>query len=302
MGPDAGRRLSPHLGMSLVVLLWGVNFAATKVALPSIPPLAFAAIRFTVGSAVMAWLLARRQGLERPPRGMGWPVVWLGLLGNTAYQLCFMLGLERTSATNTSLLLAAMPTVVTVSAGLLGLEPLTARRLLALALATGGVVAVVAARGWGPGGDPLGDLLILAGVLCWAAFTLGLRQVGHRMSALGFTAWTTFTGAPGLLLAGMPDLLGTRWGDVPMAAWIGLAYSTTLSFAAAYILYSEAVRHLGAGRAVLYTCATPLVASVTAMLVLGERPTLWHGLGALLIVAGVVLGRTESAMAVAGER
>jgi drug/metabolite transporter (DMT)-like permease len=189
-----------------------------------------------------------------------------------------------------------------VAAGLLGLETLTARRLLALALATAGVVAVVAARGVGPGGDALGDLLIVAGVLCWAAFTLGLRQVGHRMSALGITAWTTFTGAPGLLLAGMPDLLSTRWGEVPLAAWTGLAYSTTLSFAAAYILYSEAVRRLGAGRAVLYTCATPLVASATGMLALGERPTPWHGLGALLIVAGVVLGRTASEVAAAGER
>jgi drug/metabolite transporter (DMT)-like permease len=288
--------------MSLVVLLWGVNFAATKVALPSIPPLAFAAIRFTVGSALMAWLLARRGGLERPPPGLGWPLVWLGLLGNTAYQLCFMLGLERTSATNTALLLAAMPTVVTVSASLLGLEPLTPRRLLALALATAGVVAVVAGRGFAPGGDLWGDLLILAGVLCWAAFTLGLRQVGHRMSALGFAAWTTFTGAPGLLLAGIPALLDTRWGEVTGKAWVGLAYSTTLSFAAAYILYSDAVRRLGASRAVLYTCATPLVASAAAMLVLGERPTLWHGLGAFLIVTGVVLGRTESEVAVAGER
>jgi drug/metabolite transporter (DMT)-like permease len=288
--------------MSLVVLLWGANFAAIKVALPSIPPLAFAAIRFTVGSAIMAWLLARRQGLERPPPDLGWRLVWLGLLGNTAYQLCFMLGLQRTSATNTSLLLAAMPTVVTVSAGWLGLEALTARRLAALALATAGVVAVIAGRGFVPGGELRGDLLILAGVLCWAAFTLGLRQVGHRMSALGFTAWTTFTGAPGLLLAGIPDLVDTRWGEVTGKAWAGLAYSTTLSFAAAYILYSDAVRRLGAGRAVLYTCATPLVASATAMLVLGERPTLWHGLGALLIVTGVALGRTESEVAVAGER
>ncbi len=293
---------SPHLGMVLVVLLWGVNFAATKLALPSIPPLAFAAIRFTVGSAVMAWLLARRQGLERPPPGMAWPLVWLGLLGNTAYQLCFMLGLQRTSATNTSLLLAAMPTVVTVSASLLGLEALTARRLLALGLASAGVVAVVAGRGPGLEGDLLGDLLIVAGVLCWTAFTIGLRLVGRRMSALGITAWTTFTGAPGLLLAGLPDLARTRWGEVSPEAWGGLAYSTTLSFAAAYILYNDAVRRLGAGRTVLYTCATPLVASAAAMLVLGERPTAWHGLGALLIVTGVALGRGEDEVAAAGER
>jgi drug/metabolite transporter (DMT)-like permease len=59
---------------------------------------------------------------------------------------------------------------------------------------------------------------------------------------------------------------------------------------AAYILWSRAVHKIGASRAALYTCATPLIATGIATAVLGERPTVWHLVGGLLIVGGVVLG------------
>jgi drug/metabolite transporter (DMT)-like permease len=280
--------------MILVVLFWGVNYSAIKGALPLIPPLAFAALRFGAGSLFLAWALARGEGLRLPPPPLRRPLVWLGLLGNTGYQLCFMLGLARTSATNTSLLLAAMPTLVTAVAAALGLEQFSTRRILALLLATVGVVSVVVA-GSQPGraGNIAGDLLILAGVLCWTGYTIGLRRIGRQMSPLALTSWATFTGTPGLLLAGAPALVDTAWGRVSSTAWAGLAYSTLASLVAAYVLYSDAVQRLGAGRTVLYTCATPLVATAAAVLALGEQPTWGHLAGGVLIAAGVVLGRGE---------
>ena len=51
----------------------------------------------------------------------------LGVVGNTCYQLAFILGLAHTTATNSSLILATVPTVVAVFAGLLGLERITPR-------------------------------------------------------------------------------------------------------------------------------------------------------------------------------
>jgi EamA-like transporter family len=79
--------LSPHIEMLLVVLMWGGNYVASKLAIGFIPPLAFTAIRFTVGSGIL-WVLIRRE--ERPrslPTPALRPVVLLGLVGNTLYQI-----------------------------------------------------------------------------------------------------------------------------------------------------------------------------------------------------------------------
>jgi len=280
--------------MLLVVLFWGGNFTASKLAFATLPPLAFTAIRFLTAT-ILVWALAGRMERRQPlDPGLIWPLVVLGLIGNTLYQVCFINGLARTSAINTSLILASMPTVVTVAAGAMGLERVTGRQRLALALATTGVVAVLGARGLDlSAGDWQGDALILAGVGCWATYTLGLRKIAGRISALSVTAWTLLTGMPGLVIAGWPSLMRVEWGAVTGVAWAGLIYSTLLSLVAAYLLWSRGVQRLGAARAALYTCLTPVVATVVAMLVLGERPTAAHLVGGALIIGGVLLGNAR---------
>ncbi len=283
---------TPALGLLLVVLIWGGNFTATKLAFTEISPLAFTAVRFAFGSAFMWLLLVRREGWRLPPRNTWLPLIALGIVGNTIYQLCFMTGLYRTTATNSSLILASMPTVVTVAAGAFGLEEVTARQRWALAIATLGVVLVVASRGFTlEGGDLAGDMLMLAAVACWAAYTLGLRTLTGKMSTLALTTWTLITGAPGLLIAGVPAAWKLEWHAVTVRGWGGLAYATLLSLVVAYLLWNRGVRQIGPSRAALFTTLTPLVATLTAIVVLGERPGWLHLAGGAMIIAGVLVSR-----------
>ncbi len=282
---------TPAVGLLLVVLIWGGNFTATKLAFSDISPLAFTAVRFTIGSVIMWLLLARREGWRLPPRDTWLPLVVLGVVGNTIYQLCFMTGLYRTTATNSALILASMPTVVTVGAGVLGFERITGRQKGALAIATLGVLLVVASRGVALDGDLVGDLLMLAAVLCWACYTLGLRAVAGRVSTLALTTWTLITGTPGLVLAGIPAVRRMNWQVVTARGWGGLAYATGLSLVVAYVLWNRGVRQIGPSRAALFTTLTPLVATLIAIAVLGERPGLLHFAGGAMIIAGVLVSR-----------
>lgn len=286
---------TPALGLLLVVLIWGGNFTATKLAFTDISPLAFTAVRFALGSVLMWLVLARKEGWRMPPRSTWLPLVALGVVGNTIYQLCFMTGLYRTTATNSSLILASMPTVVTVAAGMLGFEQITARQKWALAIATLGVLLVVASRGVTLDGDLLGDVLMLAAVLCWAGYTLGLRTLTGRMSTLALTTWTLITGTPGLILAGVPSVRRMDWHAVSARGWGGLAYATLLSLVVAYMLWNRGVKQIGPSRAAIFTTLTPLVATLTAIAVLGERPGLLHLAGGALIIAGVLVSRRPAA-------
>lgn len=286
---------TPAFGLLLVVFIWGGNFTASKLAFVEIPPLAFTAVRFVIGSVLMWLILARKEGWRLPPRDTWWPLLALGFVGNTVYQLCFMTGLYRTTATNSSLILASMPTVVTVAAGLLGFEQVTRRQAWALAIATLGVILVVASRGFHlEGGDLAGDLLMLGAVLCWAIYTLGLRSVAGKVSTLSLTTWTLITGTPGLFIAGLPATLRLDWGTVTARGWGGLGYATLLSLVVAYVLWNRGVRQIGPSRAALFTTLTPLVATLIAIAVLGERPGLLHLAGGAMIIAGVLVSRRKA--------
>jgi drug/metabolite transporter (DMT)-like permease len=157
-------------------------------------------------------------------------------------------------------------------------------------IATMGVVLVVAARGTGFGPDTMaGDLLSLAAVVCWAGYTLGLRALPREISPLRVTMVTTLAGAPVLLLAGLPAIVAMDWRAVGWAGWSALAYSTVLSLLVAYVIWNRSVKAVGPSRTVIYMCLTPLVAVIAAAVLLGERPRPLQAIGAVLILAGVVL-------------
>jgi drug/metabolite transporter (DMT)-like permease len=213
--------------MLLVALIWGVNFSVTKGAFASFPPLAFAGVRFVLASLLLVPLVRRLEGAGSLPKGALPRLVVLGLVGNTLYQLTWITGLERTTASNSALILAAMPTIVAVMAVMLRLEPFRPKVIGGVLVASLGVVLVVAARGTGFGQDTMaGDLLTLASVFCWAGYSLGLRVLPPEVSPLRVTMVTTVAGAPVLLLAGLPAMKAMDWGAVGWEGWSALAYST----------------------------------------------------------------------------
>jgi drug/metabolite transporter (DMT)-like permease len=280
--------------MLLVCLIWGLNFSVTKLALAEIPPLPFTAIRF-VAASLLLWLVLRLVEGPLPKGAAGLKrLVVLGLIGNTCYQLAFTVGLARTTATNSALILSTVPTVVALFAGAIGLERITARMWLGIALGTLGVILVIATRGVGFDVRTLpGDLLTILAVLCWAGYTVGLRRVPTGISPLRVTAITTIAGTPGLLLAGLPGMLRLEWDNVSLEAWLALGYAAVLSLVVAYLLWNRSVKAVGGTRTAIYMCITPLFAVAGAWLLLGERPHPLQGVGALLIVAGVLLTRSE---------
>jgi drug/metabolite transporter (DMT)-like permease len=276
--------------MLLVALFWAGNFTATKVAFTEIPPLAFTALRFTAGSLILWWIVRRTEGETPLPPGAWTRLVVMGVLGNTVYQLLFIEGLARTPVIKSSLILAILPVAVTVSAAWLGVEHVSQRQKVAVGVASLGVLVVLLARGGSIGGPVgLGDLLLLVAVVAWTGYTLLLRAWAPAISTLRITAWTTYTGTPLLLLAGMPQILSADWGAVSWVGWGGVAYSTLLSLVLAYILWNRAVAMLGAARTAVYNCLVPFLSAIIAFLVLGERPGPLHVLGGSLIVGGVLL-------------
>lgn len=280
------------LGMLAVALIWGLNFSITKGAFDRFPPLAFTGVRFAIASLLLLPLVRRLEGPQRLDRSVVLRLAVLGVVGNTLYQLAFISGLARTTASNSALILASMPSIVALVAAGLGIEQVRPRVLFGVLVASVGVVVVIAARGEGFGGGSLaGDLLSLAAVLCWAGYTLGLRRMPEGVSPLRVTAITTVAGAPGLVAAGLPEMLAMEWGAVGAPGWAALGYATFFSLVLAYLLWNRSVQAVGASRTVVYMCLTPLIAVAGAAVMLGETIRPLQVAGAALILGGVVLTR-----------
>ncbi|MCL6506205.1 MAG: DMT family transporter [Bryobacteraceae bacterium] len=286
-----GARQSPaDFSILLTCLIWGVNFSVMKFAMESLAPLALTAVRFVIASATL-WLVARwLEPRVAIPRAAGWKLAGLGVVGNTLYQLGFIIGLHQTTAGNSALLIASTPVVTALLGAALGVERVTRGIAWSMGIGTLGVVLVVVANTGGVGFslDTLtGDLLTLSAVVCWAAYTHGVRSVGPAVSPLRAAALSILGGTPLLVLAGIPSLLVQDWSRVTPAAWGAVLYSALLSIVVSYVLWNRSLYRLGSNRTSLFGITTPLFAIAAAAVILGERPTPVQLLGAALIIGSV---------------
>jgi drug/metabolite transporter (DMT)-like permease len=277
--------------MLLVCLIWGINFSMMKFALRIVPPFAMNAVRYALAALALGLVVRWLEPGIRVERKTALRLLGLGVVGNTLYQAFFITGLTMTTASNSSLLIAATPLMTALVGTGLGLERLTRAVGAAVAVGTIGVVLIVlGAHGVDFSLATLtGDGLTLLSVLCWAFFTHGVRRVGAGTSPLQVTLLTTLGGTPGLLLLGLPGVIRQDWGAVDLATWGAIGYAGLLSIVLCYVLWNRSVRMIGANRTALWGLTTPVFALSTAALMLGERIGPLQMIGALFILGSVAV-------------
>ena len=67
------------------------------------------------------------------------------------------------------------------------------------------------------------------------------------------------------------------------------AYLAAVPTALAYVLFSRGLRHLSSGETATIVLAEPLTAAVLGVIALGEHPSAAAGVGALLVLAGLLV-------------
>lgn len=279
-----------------MVVIWGVNFSVAKIALATLSPLAFNALRFPLAATLLFAVLRSRGGLPLPERAEVPRVLMLGLLGNLLYQLFFIFGLDRTTAGNASLLLAGTPIITALLSAALGHEELRARVWLGVLGTFAGITMVVlgGARAVSAGsGTLVGDLLMLGASVTWSFYAVGSRSLIDRHGPLAVTAWTLWVGAVGIVTIGIPDLLELEWAAIPVEAWAATFYAGVLSIGLAYMIYYYGVSRIGNTRTASYSNIVPVIALVAAWLWLGEIPKLVQIIGATIIIGGVTIAQSE---------
>jgi drug/metabolite transporter (DMT)-like permease len=278
--------------LALMVAIWGLNFAVAKRALATIDPLAFNALRYPIASGFVYFVL-RRQGQavgllrEDIPR-----VLFLGILGNTLYQLAFILGLDLTTAGSGSLMLAVMPVFVLLLEMSTGTRHGPRAWTGALASIVGVALVSRAALHFAGAEALLGNLLMIVAAACWALYTQGSQPLIRRYGAVHATALTLWTGTVGNFLVGIPSLVRQDWRAIDTVSWVGLLYSAFLSIGLAYLLWYRGVSRLGGTRTAIYSNLTPVVALAAGALWLGEPVTIVSLIGGALVIGGVMLVRS----------
>jgi drug/metabolite transporter (DMT)-like permease len=214
----------------------------------------------------------------------------LGAFGYAAQAGCFFAALERIDASLLSLLLYTFPSMVAVAAVVLRRERAEARRFAALALASGGLVLVLASAKAGTL-DPVGAALAIGAAAVYTTYILTSQGVAGRLSPALLSALVC-TGAAGTLTVGSALVGDLHPGAVTLAGWGWLLGIAVVSTVAAVSLFFAGLKRVGPTSASILSTVEPVVTVILAFLVFGEvlGPLQLAG-GTLVIAAVFVLAR-----------
>ncbi|MGH2362150.1 MAG: DMT family transporter [bacterium] len=297
-----------QFAMLALVTVWGFNFALVKATFEELPPLVFNGLRFAIASVLLLLALRRiepnriqdwSKTVSKPAasgRVEWWKLFVLGFIGNSAYQLFFILGLARTTAGNSSIILATTPIFIALLGVALGIERPTTRTWGGIVLAFAGILLLVGGKDEISLGSRTiaGDILIILCTICWSVYTVFSRPLLKELSPLRLTAVTMALGTPALILAAVPQMTRLNWAEVSWQSWAAVVFSASLAVALGYVIWYTSVQIIGNTRTAVYSNLIPVVALISAWLLLGETISAIQGIGAAVALAGVSLARSSS--------
>jgi drug/metabolite transporter (DMT)-like permease len=290
------------LAALLSSMLGGVAAGATRLVIADIDPLTLGALRFGGGFLLLLPIaLIQRQPWPRGRDLVG--VALLGLLYFCAYQVLYNVAFIYTTAAHGSMVGSTLAFVTMIVAALFGVERLSARKTIGVLVATGGVgLALAAGLRQAPEGAWRGDLIMLAGILCWSCHSVWSRPFIARSSPLTFVTAGMGVGAACLLALAL-----ARNGLGAVAAfgarqWIAVTYLAIFGGAVAFYLWIYALGHASPTRVSSTIAVHPISASIFAAAVIGEPIGLNLALGVVAVIAGIWIATgTPHTVAPAGQ-
>lgn len=283
----------PYVLLVLATLFWSGNFVLGRAVRVDVPPVGLAFWRWAGGSILVigfAWPHLRRE----------WPVVvrhWriilvLSFLGVAVFNTLIYTALQFTSAINALLMQSTMPVLIVLMSYLFFQEKIITRQSVGIMLSLVGVVTIIA-RGQLAALLALslngGDLLVLVAVASYAAYSVFLRQ-RPVLHPLTFLAVTFMAGT--LMLVPFylwENLAGRVMHFDNTVTLLAVGYVMVFPSILAYLCYNRGVDLVGANRAGLFLHLMPVFGSLMAIAFLDEQFRLFHGMGIVLILGGIVL-------------
>jgi drug/metabolite transporter (DMT)-like permease len=291
--PVPSRALA-YAALVCTTALWGSNGVVSRALMDTIPPLVLAAARWAVVFVVLMPLIwPERRAIAHSLRRDWKLLLALTVFGGAPQTALVFTGLSASTAIHLGLLNSTVPVlIILISWGWYARRP---QKLEAtgLALSLSGVLLILAH------GDLQsllqlhfnpGDLLMLAAMVSWALYTLGLKNRPQTLSLFAFVFVLSLMGE--LLTLPFALLQWAQAGAFRIGAReaLGLLYIGTFATLVSTVMFSYGVERVGAVRGGILIHLMPVFSTVFATLFIGERLHAYHAAGFVLVAGGAILG------------
>ncbi|GMB08228.1 membrane protein [Thermolongibacillus altinsuensis] len=275
--------------LSLAASIWGGTFVVSKYVFDFVPPITLVWLRYIIAFVVLFLILKVNQMKTkiRPSfKRNDWLLIgWIGFIGYFVSVSLQFIGTKLSDAHTGALITSATPAFIVLFARFILKESITIRKLLALFLATIGVVIVIGLHTnamhffWG-------NIILVGAAVTWALLSVYVKLASSRFSVLTITTYA---------------ILFAIFFTTPFMIWeiqssdvvlnnayviLGILYLGVVSTAGAFFLWNKGMEMMDAGIGSLFFFFQPLVGSFFGWLLLGEHLDQNFFIGGFFILAG----------------
>ena len=275
----------PHLLLAVaVVAVWGTNFVIIRVALAELPPLLFAALRFTFCIVPAIFFLKRPEVPWRYLAAYGF------LIGCGQFGLLFI-AMDGRITPGLASLVVQMQVFFTVGIFVwLAGERIHRHQWAALLLGLAGI-GIIAAN-TDATTTPLGLALTLAAALSWSGGNYAARAAG-RVDMLAFVVWSSLFSAPPLYLLSFLLEGGAAMADgvarASAATWAAVAWQAAGNTMFGYVVWGWLLQRHSAAAIGPMALLVPVFGMGASVWWLGEPFPLWKFGAAALVMGGLTV-------------
>lgn len=274
--------------VALVAFAWNSIFTRMALGAGAIDAAGFTAVRLMSGALVLVVMVAARGGVWLPWRSAG----ARGAVALFAYAAPFTFAYLRIGAAVGALVLFGAVQLTMVGWGIARGERPTARVWAGLVLAAGGLAALMLPAAVRP--DPLGIVLMVVAGVAWGVYSLLGKKAPDPLAANARAFLGSVPLAAALAALDMNPAAASARG-------VGLAVASgAVTSALGYAVWYRALRGLTATQAAILQLTVPVIAAVTASLLLGEVVTARLAVCGAAVIAGVALALTARSSRAAG--
>ena len=289
---DRFAQFGPYILLSFSILCWSGNFVVGRFANLDAPPIALSFWRHVIAAFLVAPFLVSTMREDWPAiRHNLTPLAILSALfvaGNTFVYFSIL----HTTVINAALINAGVPVAAAFFSWIFLRDVINRWQALGILACFTGIATVVSQARievllslefeWG-------DLFMLGAVLCWALYMVLFKRAGITISPWTLLLVLAAGGSVWLLpfLAYEASFVRSMsWSAVTLAS---LAYVSVLSTIAAWACWNYGTLRLGPNRASAFMCLHPVFGPILGMIFFGEILYPYHGFGAALVLAGIVM-------------
>ena len=272
------------------MIFWGFSFIWSSQLLRYYHPVTIIFIRLIISSALLFALIhlfRQRQSISRADL----PLVFFSALFNPfLYFLGENYGLKYSTPTIAAVVIATIPVFSPVVAWIMIREKLTWLNFTGIGISFAGVLLLLVNNNLEFTGDTKGVVFLFCAVLAALFYSVTLKKLTSRYSALNLIAWQNVIG----ILLFLPLFLvfeARHFLSVPVTAEIirSFLFLAVLASSVAFVFFAHSIKLLGVSKSNVFSNLIPVFTAIFSFFLLDEAFTWRKITGILIVIVGVFL-------------